>query len=539
MKFTEKLKVNTREQIWQEYCGFLELSMKDYMFIQRRLMDEQIGLWAASGLGKKLLRGKSALSIDELRRELPLTRYEDYSEVLLAERADMLPAEPIIWIRTTWEGGIHPIKLAPYTRAMLDTYRHNTLAITMLTSIRENGEVNVRPKDRVLYGGAPLPYATGLIPTLLDEDVDFVWLPDANANNLSFSERIKKGFKMAMKGGLDYIFATGSIANYITESFGRIACGTGSSGKKHISISPAIAFKYARAKYLCRRDGRSLTPGDIFKIKGLVCAGTDSKCYRDRLTRAWGVKPIEIAAGTESTCIATETRLHSGMVFFPDACFYEFIPEMEMRKNIEDTGYTPLTCLMDEVRPGESYELVISVLHGGAFMRYRIGDVYRCTEFDPGCLPRFTFIDRVPGIIDIAGFTRITQSSINEVIRLSGLGIGDWLARKEFGENGNPYFHMYVELKPDAQGSSAITRQVLMEHLAVYFKSFDSDYSDLKKLLNMEPLNVTVLKFGTIKGYEKHYNRALSRINPDISDISELLRFQVLSRSVQEEVSAG
>lgn len=96
---------------------------------------------------------------------------------------------------------------------------------------------------------------------------------------------------------------------------------------------------------------------------------------------------MELAAGTESTMIGTETWERNGMVFFPDACFYEFIPEEETRRNLRDPDYTPRACLMDGVRQGESYELVLSVLHGGAFMRYRIGDVYRCVSAESGKLP--------------------------------------------------------------------------------------------------------------------------------------------------------
>ena len=151
-----------------------------------------------------------------------------------------------------------------------------------------------------------------------------------------------------------------------------------------------------------------------------------------------------------------------------------------MQRNLEDRSYTPITCLMDQVEAGESYELVISVLHGGAFMRYRIGDMYRCLSAGNGKLPRFTFLDRIPTVIDIAGFTRITESSINEVIRLSKLDIGDWLAKKEFDERGFPFLHMYIELPPSSQESDAITKQVLTEHLSVYFRYFDSDYHDLK-----------------------------------------------------------
>lgn len=215
------------------------------------------------------------------------------------------------------------------------------------------------------------------------------------------------------------------------------------------------------------------------------------------------------------------------MVLFPDACFYEFIPEQEYIKNLNDPTYKPQTVLMNEVTEGENYEIVLSVLHGGAFMRYRIGDVYHCVSASPtGRLPRFTFYDRVPSVIDIASFTRITETAISEAVRLSKLGIDDWIARKEFDRNDNPYMHMYIEISEDAQENDVISKRVLTEHLSTYFKAFDSDYDDLKKLLNMEPLKITVLKHGTIKSYRREMNRELPRINASASDLSALLRYQ-------------
>ena len=44
-------------------------------------------------------------------------------------------------------------------------------------------------------------------------------------------------------------------------------------------------------------------------------------------------------------------------VLFPDACFYEFIPEEEMYRNMDDPSYVPRTVCMDEVVPGESMNL--------------------------------------------------------------------------------------------------------------------------------------------------------------------------------------
>ena len=49
----------------------------------------------------------------------------------------------------------------------------------------------------------------------------------------------------------------------------------------------------------------------------------------------------------------------------------------------------------------------------------------------------------------------------------------------------------------------------------------------MKKLLNMEPLEITVLKYGTIAAYERRLGEKLSRINPDMMDVTGLLRQQV------------
>ena len=525
MTFQQKLRKFSKQQLWDEYCGYLELSITEYMYIQRRLMEEQISLWSKSVLGQSILGDKKPKNLDEFRREVPLTSYEDYADILFTREPSYLPEPPVIWIETTWEGGFRPIKIAPYTRRMLDSYKHNIMAMAMLVSGKGKADFNIKPGHRFLYGGAPLPYETGLIPSLMNEEMRFEWLPDSDEYaDLSFSQRIKKGFKMAFNGGIDYFFAMGSVANYITENFDKQISSGGSGGG--VQISPVIAARFLKAKYVCRKEHRKIKPVDLFRITGFACTGTDGKCYRDRLADAWGVTPVEVAAGTESTCVGCDTWEQRGMVLFPDSCFYEFIPESEMLRSLEEPGYTPVTCLMDEVKTGGLYELVISVLHGGAFMRYRIGDMYHCLSAGSGQLPHLTFVDRVPDVIDIAGFTRITASSMQEVIRLSRLELGDWVLKKEFNQNDDPFLHMYLEIPPDAQASEVVTRTVLTEHLSLYFKYFDSDYGDLKKLLNMEPLQITILKYGTIAAYEAKIGAKLPRINPGMLDVCGLLRQQ-------------
>ena len=103
MRFEEKLKEFPKEAIWSEYCGFLDLDIKEYMQIQNRLLLEQIRLWSRSPLGQSFLKGKYPGTIEEFRAMVPLTTYDDYADVLLARRKEMLPEEPVIWIQTTWD----------------------------------------------------------------------------------------------------------------------------------------------------------------------------------------------------------------------------------------------------------------------------------------------------------------------------------------------------------------------------------------------------------------------------------------------------
>ena len=66
---------------------------------------------------------------------------------------------------------------------------------------------------------------------------------------------------------------------------------------------------------------------------------------------------------------------------------------------------------------GEKYELVFTILKGGAFARYRCGDMYRCVGLenreDETRIPRFEYVDRVRGLSilqDLQGF-RKTESA--------------------------------------------------------------------------------------------------------------------------------
>lgn len=531
MSLQEKLDRQEYAEVWSQYCGFLDLSMEEYMAIQRRLMEEQIQLWSGCMLGQSILKGKKPASIEEFRRMVPLTSYEDYADILLRKNASMLPDNPVIWIQTTWEGGRHPIKLAPYTRSMLDTFRDNVVACLILSTSRKKGSFNVDKTDKVLYGLAPLPYATGLFPLALNEAIDIKFLPAVkDAVNMSFSERNKLGFKMAMQQDVEYFFGLGSVAYAVSQSLSQMGGKGRMKPADLLKFRPDMLLRIARAKSRCKKENRPLKPRDLFHLKGFMVAGTDNRCYKDDLEELWGVRPMELFAGTEPSIIGTETWTRNGMYFFPDTCFYEFLPIADTIRLMDEPDYKPRTCLMDEVVPGEIYEIVLTVLKGGAFARYRVGDTYRCVGLssreDDTRIPRFEYVDRVPAIIDIAGFTRISEQGIQNVLDLSGLPVVGWVALKEFTAENRPYFHLYVEVEQAEFLNRAVNTQVLRDLLTTYFKYTDQDYRDLKKILGMDPLEVTILRSGTFAEYCAAHGRPPRHMNPDNYAMEALLQRQ-------------
>lgn len=527
MRFKEKLEKFSAKEIWNEYCGFLNLSIEEYMEIQYRLLKEQIACYSRCGLGQKIMQGQMVSSVEEFRRKIPLTTYEDYAEILLNKKAEMLPGEPVVWLETTWESGNRPSKVAPYTREMLDVYTTNILAAMILSTSEERGKFKVHSGDRALYGLAPLPYATGLFPMLIAPEMDVRFMPSLKeAKDLSFSQQSKRGFSQAMKYGMDQFFGMSSVVYTITQNFERFTSSGSASLKSLMGIRPNMLYRILKAKYISSRDKRPIRPRDLFDLKGFVCVGTDTALFKDELEEAWGKRPLEIHGGTEPSCLATETWCRNGLVFFPDNAFYEFIPKEEMLKNEADPSYVPKTYLMDEVVPNQEYELVLTLFKGGAFMRYRPGDMYRClrtsSERDGVMLPQFEYIDRVPSVIDIAGFTRITEKSIRTVLQMSRLPVGDWFALKEYDGDKRSFVHFYVEVAADIPEAGFLTEQIIREHFSIYFRQYDHDYKDLKRLLGVEPLAVTILPAGALERFEEQYGYPIRKINPSMQDVVDL-----------------
>ncbi len=526
MNMDQMLKNKQYKEIWQRYCGFFDYTIEDYMEIQNRLLMEQIEMYAKCELGRHIMGGKRPKSVKEFRKIVPLTTYDDYAEYLLPKNNDVLPSEPVVWIQTTWEGGKAPVKVAPYTKTMISHHRDICLTCIILSTSKEKGHFDLRSGMNFLNGMAPLPYLTGLLPYSIQGEYTVNFMPSIEeGNKMSFGDRNKAGFKQGLQHDIDLFYGLSSVIVKMSESFVE---GSNSGTKpKLLDFEAKMLWRLFKAKLRNKLKKQPIYPKDVFDLKGFVCAGTDSAHFKDKIENYWGVRPLEIFGGTEATAIGAESWSKNGLILFPNICFYEFIPMNEFYKNLEDPSYQPKTYLMDEIKEDESYELVITTLKGGAFARYRIGDIFKCesliNEEDKIYLPHFRYIDRVDPIIDLAGFTRITETTISTVIMLSKLNIIDWFAHKKYDELKRPYIAMYIELGVLADGKGLEDPELIKEQLEIYFKYVDSDYKSLKKMIGIEPLQVNILPTGTIKSYTDTISHTMAKVNPNHFDIVEVL----------------
>jgi len=493
------LRQGSSEELWQMCCGYIDLNMKQFMVIQRRLLLDQLELLRNCELGSKVMRGAMPTSLEQFRKDVPLTTYSDYCPELQERQEDVLPAKPAHWLHTSGKSGEYPFKWVPYS----EKFAHE-LAILMygtgiFASCNGRGDVSkAKEHAKIVYAVAPAPYASGVFVQIMQQEVDAKYLPPLDkAENMTFEQRTREGFRLALSKGFDYFFGLSTVLIVVGEQFG--ARSRGLSVMPLLS-QPSALFRLLRGLIRSKIEHRSMLPKDLWSISGIMSGGADSTALRERLRNLWGRYPLETYACAEGSLIASQTWDYSGLTFIPNLNFLEFIPESEHFKWRLDNSYKPNTVLIDELQVDKSYEIVITNFHGGAMVRYRVGDMIRIIALTNDKLginiPQMIFERRADDLIDIAGFTRLTERVIWQAVENSRIPYEDWAARKEIIAD-RPILHFYVEVKDGYDASKKRVASKLHEQL----KRLDRDYADLESILGVKPLQVSLLPRGAFKAY--------------------------------------
>ncbi len=486
----ELLRQGRGEELWQMCCGYLTLNLEQFMTIQKRLLLEQLELLHRSKLGKKVMRGVRPDSVEEFREEVPLTDYADYCPELAEKRENVLPAKPALWVHSSGRSGEYPCKWVPFTSTFCREMSTIMYGIGMLSCSRGWGDTDGFPTHpRLIYTVAPRPYVTGAMASMLEQQTPIAYLPALEeAEALSFEERVRLGFKQALSQGLDYFFGLSLVLVTVGDKFSQPA------GSK-IDIRPLLSqpralFRLAKGLTKSKLARRPLLPRDLWSVKGIMSGGLDSGVYKDRIKELWGRYPLDTYTGTEGGIMATQTWDYGGMAFVPHLNFLEFIPEEEHLKWQLDRSYQPRALLLDEVKAGENYEIVITNFHGGAMVRYRPGDMIRITSLrneEMGIdIPQMVFERRADDLLDFV-FIRLTEKTIWQAIEHTGIPYVDWTAYKKAGE---PVLSIFMELKDGYEASEAGVASAV--HEQIIKSDSDRDTSSLARDDFAEMINFRV-----------------------------------------------
>lgn len=502
------LRQGRRHELWLMCCGFIDLSLDQFMGIQKRLLLEQLELLRNSRIGQKVMRGAMPRTVEEFREQVPLTVYGDYCPELQERREYVLPAKPIRWLRTSGYSGTYDIKWVPMSAAFAAECSKACAACALFAVARRRGDIRViREHMKVLYTVGGPEYGSGAIGELMQQALGFDFLP-SNRESLSFTEKIKAGFAEALYEGLDGFGGLPSVLVVVAEQMRQ-------SKKPDIDFlisHPKALIRLAKAVVKSRLSGRStILPKDLWNVKAIVGGGTDSAIFKDKIEEMWGRRPLELYGGTEGGIYATQTWDYSTMTFIPNLNFLEFIPEDEHLKWQLDHSYKPKTVLLDEVKPNQNYEFVITNFHGGALVRFRVGDMIRITsDRNEECkinLPQMVFYGRADYLIDIAGLGRLTERIIWEAIENTGIPYVDWTARKEvIGDRA--VLHLYIEPKvPDGISELNIARSFARELQKLGEKYHHNPYSiygsdpEAEAAASSRLVEVTLLPQGAFANY--------------------------------------
>lgn len=499
------LREGRKEELWQMCCGFMDLNIEQFMQIQRRLMAEQLEYLKASSLGRKLMHGAMPASIDEFREVAPLTTYGDYIPELSEKQEETLPLPPAQWVRTSGYTGKYAVKWIPMSARYVEELEKLCGAIVILCMANYRGDMRgMKQHLKVLSTFASPPYASGVIASLLRQAVNCDFLP-SDAENLTFIDKVKKGFSQALEEGLDGFGGLPSVLVTVGE---QLRQQSNKMDRRELLTRPGALRRVLKGLLISRLAGRPMLPRDLWKVRGILGGGTDSAVFKKRVDELWGRTPLELYAGSEGGIYAVQAWDYSTMTFTPNLNFYEFIPEREHFKWQMDHTYRPKTVLLDEVEAGQCYEVILTNLHGGALTRYRVGDVVRITSLKNEAagidLPQMVFERRADDLIDIAGFGRLTERVIWEAVETSGVQYVDWTARKEV-EGEQAFLHVYLE--PSAQ--PAPSEKAFTSALYRQFRELDKRYNfNIYSIFGEEeeppadlPLKVSYLPSGAFRRY--------------------------------------
>lgn len=396
---------------------------------------------------------RSIRSIDDFRKNVPLSEYKDYDQAIsrmMQGHKNILTSYSVKSFAKT-SGSTGQLKYIPITRPHINAYLRYTLTRALaLADIRYREQYKRPLPTGKIFGalGSENKKANG---------ISYNNIADLGARRLRFIYpqilTLPLNTLLPMEGnGFAYCYARFSLAEkntaYFFAVFNSVCVNVtdyiiknremllkdieNGTIDESIDLAPSIRRKLEkkikplpeRANFLREQFEKGKDPGLVRRIWPNMMVysaiGTASFSPNKHIVDSYAgnVWHDNLIYGASEGLFAAADKLDSDRyLLLADSCFYEFIPDGE-------ENASPL--LLDELEVGKEYEIVITNQAG--LYRYRIGDIVRVLGYK-GETPYLTLSHRRGLLINVCG-EKTTEEEMQQVINLlekeSGCSIQNW-----------------------------------------------------------------------------------------------------------------
>ncbi len=356
-------------------ADILHLSLEQLAALGMRRLGEYRVLERAARSTLYLEKWRAAdIIVEDIKTERDFSRIPFITSQDLRRAVNEDPFEKVLcsdaivhWFSTTGTTGMP--KWIPYGRRDLELYMEIRDRCSSLFPSREG-----------LKGfavSAPAPFVENALAVLEKirmmqtrrqvEGLIVSFTESGDEGPVNFALEMKPNFIAAFPG-----FAA-RFAEIIEEKAPEIARQNFSNRKSFTSL----------AAYLVTRV-KKIRPKNLSKFKFALFGGEPLDPYREFLTKAFGVEPIEMYNLTEFICPAIECHRHDGMHLWMDICIPEIISESELERESGNDAYTPKALPLWKAEQGLRGEYVLTTFGEVLpLIRYRTGDLIKVVGTEP------------------------------------------------------------------------------------------------------------------------------------------------------------
>ncbi|MBS5933908.1 MAG: GH3 auxin-responsive promoter family protein [Clostridiales bacterium] len=486
-----------------------------------------------------------SMSIEEFKKKVPLTTYVDYEafvKKMMDDNAkDVLTKDEIVFYTVTSGTTSKKSKIIPHTKESLS--RQSVLTyVAMANIIKElytQGKyfdkgvnfISTKNDGNNKYG---IPYGLGscqpqyfmgrrmkgdnqrIVPAeccmISGERLEYIcWLFALSSDKVTFLATIYP---------LYMISAYNTLQRRANELLTDLEKGTLSEDLQIPEELRKQVLRYLkpnvkRAEEIRRilQECGYMKPTQIWpKLTCIVTArGGTSKYYVSQIEELFDGIPVFCPTFNASEGMgAFGYSAKDEMITSISSTFLEFIP---MDKTNEEN---PETLLINEVKVGELYEIVFTVVNG--FYRYRMGDIVKITGFIHKT-PKLEFQYRSGSMLSVA-YEKVTEDEIiavmSDIIRELNLKVKTFVVGVDYNKSDKPNYKIVLE--SDEQYSKEVKNEIL----SMFEKGLMNKNVCFEKVFGGGMIAPTILYLVKDKTIEQYYSKGKENTNQvKISHISE------------------